>query len=87
MKTVDDKAMDVCRRLNLPDCGPAFSVIRTALREQDRDTRHACSEAVAAISDDVAKANSYRGKVNQVAQFACEMMDRASAACINTKAV
>lgn len=45
MKTVDAKAKVVCHKLKLPDNGPAFSAIRLALKEQDRDTRHACAEA------------------------------------------
>ncbi|WP_432745975.1 hypothetical protein ABXJ76_08380 [Methylobacter sp. G7] len=48
-KTVDEKAKEVCQKLKLPEAGPAFSAIRLALKEQDRDTRHACAEAVQQI--------------------------------------
>lgn len=41
----DDRAKVVCKDLNLPECGPAWNAIRFALKEQDRDTRHACAEA------------------------------------------
>ena len=49
MKTVDEKATKICQELKLPIDGPAFAKIRIALKEQDRDTRHACAEAVIAI--------------------------------------
>jgi len=45
IQTVDAKARVVCHKLGLPDDGTAFSTIRLALKEQDRDTRHACAEA------------------------------------------
>jgi hypothetical protein len=45
MQSVDAKAKVVCHKLGLPDDGQAFSTIRFALKEQDRDTRHACAEA------------------------------------------
>lgn len=46
MKTIDSKARVVCHKLKLPDDGPAFSIIRNALKEQDRDARHACADAI-----------------------------------------
>lgn len=49
MKTLDEKAKETCRKLKLPENSLSFSVIRLALKEQDRDTRHACAEAVLAI--------------------------------------
>jgi hypothetical protein len=45
MQSVDAKARVVCHKLNIPDDGTAFSIIRHALKEQDRDTRHTCAEA------------------------------------------
>lgn len=45
-KTVDEKAKEVCKKLNLPYDGPAFSAIRSSINKQDRDTRHACAKAV-----------------------------------------
>jgi len=51
IQTVDAKAKVVCHKLGLPDDGPAFSAIRFALKEQDRDTRHACAEAVIGADD------------------------------------
>lgn len=49
MKTLDEKAKETCRKLKLAEKGPEFNLIRLALIEQDRDTRHACAEAVLAI--------------------------------------
>ena len=46
MKTAEEKAIEVCEKLGLPSNGPAFAAIRIALKEQDRDTRHACAGAV-----------------------------------------
>lgn len=58
-----------------------------AMKEQDRDTRHACADAVTRLSVEVANANSYRGKVNQAADFACQQLNRAAGICINTRAI
>jgi hypothetical protein len=49
VKTLDEKAKETCRKLKLPENGPALSVIRLALKEQDRDTRYTCAKAVLAI--------------------------------------
>lgn len=86
IKTADEKAKEVCRTLNLPEMGPAFFAIRKAIKEQDRDTRHACAEAVVTISAEVANTNTYRGRVNQTALFACDQLGRAAGACMNVQA-
>ena len=49
MKTAEEKAIEVCKYLKLPEKGVAFVVIQKALKEQDRDTRHACAEAVISL--------------------------------------
>lgn len=46
MKTAEKKAKHLCTRLKLPSSGPAFSAILKTIKEQDRDTRHACAEVV-----------------------------------------
>ena len=52
-KSVEEKAEEVCRKLHLPEFGPHFMTIRHALKEQDRDTRHACAEAVMQFANNV----------------------------------
>ena len=39
------KAKEVCCKLNLPVNGYTFRIVLNAIKEQDRDTRHACAEA------------------------------------------
>ena len=51
IQTVKTKAKIVCHKLGLPDDGQEFSIIKFALKEQDRDTRHACAEAVIGAND------------------------------------
>lgn len=72
-RTVDEKAKEVCQKLKLPEDGPAFSAIRLALKEQDRDTRHACAEAVLNCDEDVS------GE--------CIWKNEAHSACMNAVAV
>jgi hypothetical protein len=48
-KKAHEKAQKICEKLNLPANGFAYIVIKRAIKDQDRDTRHACAEAVAAI--------------------------------------
>jgi hypothetical protein len=45
-KAIDLKAKEVCIKLKLPENGPSFSLIRSALKQQDRDTRQACAETL-----------------------------------------
>jgi len=59
------------------------AAVLKALREQDRDTRHACAEAVTKLSASIAEANTYRGKVNLNALEICFQMDLAAQACMN----
>lgn len=84
--SIDDKSREVCRKLHLPEDGKAFVAIRLALKEQDRDTRHACAEAVNNFSYEVEKANTYRGRVNRMAEHACDQLVRAHGIIINTRA-
>jgi len=51
MQTVDAKARVICHKLGIPDDGTGFNIIKLALKEQDRDTRHACAEAVINAAD------------------------------------
>lgn len=64
-----------------------YRVIMTAMREQDRNTRHACAESVTKLSASVAEANTYRGKVTNAATEVCHQLERAAGACINTIAI
>ena len=73
MKTAEEKAIEVCEKLGLPSNGPAFAAIRIALKEQDRDTRHACAEAVLRCPEDVS------GE--------CIWKEDAHDACMNAQAV
>lgn len=50
-------------------------IVEHELREQDRDTRHACAEAVLSIRNEDVLFSSQRA------------VDRAHAACINTSAI
>lgn len=57
MITAGEKAMTICDKFceasRIPKCGDFYNSlvheIKIALKEQDRDTRHACAEAVIAI--------------------------------------
>jgi len=73
MKTVDEKATKICKEIKLPTDGPAFVKIRMALKEQDRDTRHACAEAVIKLDS-----RQFGGEINK---------DEAHAACMNVQSV
>lgn len=73
-KTLDEKSNEICEKLNLPlHVGIAFCVIKRALRDQDRDTRHACAEAVLMCKEDVS------GE--------CIWKNDAHSACMNVKTV
>jgi hypothetical protein len=50
--TLSERARAACRRLNLPEAGPAFSVIRSALREAAKDQRHLAADTVSAQRGD-----------------------------------
>lgn len=67
--SIEERAAKVCLALNLPEHGVAFIHIKSALQEQDRDTRHACAEAVLRCEEDVS------GE--------CIWKDDAHAACMN----
>jgi len=75
MKTAEEKTIEVCKYLKLPEKGIAFVVIQKALKEQDRDTRHACAEAVIALHSEDFEGVCVVGR------------DAAHAACMNVKAV
>ena len=64
-----------------------YRVIITAMREQDRKTRHACAESVSKLCSSIAEANTHRGKVNNLALEVCSQLERASGSCINTIAI
>lgn len=49
MQNIDEKAAALCNKLNIPADSPALTAIRLALKEQDRDTRNACAEAILAL--------------------------------------
>jgi hypothetical protein len=71
-----DKVMDTILYCDLrTDVGvdKAINSIRTAIKEQDRDTRHACAEAIAGC-ESVESENRIR-------------KDEAMGACMNVKAV
>ena len=44
--TLDEKTDELCKFLRLPTNGYAYTVIKAALRERDKDTRHACADAI-----------------------------------------
>lgn len=80
MKTAEEKVSDLLNRLNIR--GKLYDNIKPelilALKLQDRDTRHACAEAVAGIIPDSID-------IKHDAQFI--MQDRAYDACMNARAV
>lgn len=52
MSTLEEKAEEVVGKIvnnNLEDYDELVEIVRMALKEQDRDTRHACAEAVNAV--------------------------------------
>ncbi len=51
-KFFDEKTAKICTDLDLLN-DQAWAIIRKALAEQDRDTRHACAEAVLLCPEDV----------------------------------
>lgn len=73
--TSKQKANEICRKLNLPEEGVAFVVIERAIREQDRDTRHACVEALLNLDR-----HSLEDKTVIV-------LDDAQGACLNARAI
>ena len=81
-KTIDEKAKGVCRDLHLPENGPAFFFIRDAIEEQDRDTRHACAEAVSALPPcEAPNENAIRDNAGEIVNKAI-CADAARAACL-----
>ena len=52
MKKVEEKAAELLQHIleNCPSVEESLKAIVLALKEQDRDTRHACAEAVIGIS-------------------------------------
>lgn len=70
---VTNKALKLCRDLGLPGYGPECAKIVIALVAQDRDTRHACAEAVTKIDE-----RNVGGYINK---------NDAHTACINAVAV
>lgn len=70
MRTLNEKVAGLMEFFGT-DSAEALSAIESVLREQDRDTRHACAEAVIQHGD----------------APALEMIDRCYAACINARAV
>jgi hypothetical protein len=76
-KTAEEKAKELCLKLYhcyTPKAHEA-KIILLALKEQDRDTRHACAEAVLQI-----------GKNCNCVQCG-RLRDQAHAACMNASAV
>ena len=59
------------------DCAEDFKAIENALKEQDRDTRHACAEAVIGLVD-LCEESNVSSTIDP---------DLAHAACINAKAI
>lgn len=73
MKMAEEKAVEVCKTLKLPERGAAFIAIQAMIKEQDRDTRHACAEAARIAAADNAGTNI--------------VGDAVHAACMNVRAV
>ena len=70
MRTIDEKVKSLMDFIGT-DCADDKAEIERVLREQDRDTRHACAEAVIQHGD----------------ADPLEMIDLCYAACINAKAL
>lgn len=70
MRTLNEKVAGLMEFFGA-DSAEAQSAIESVLREQDRDTRHACAEAVIQHGD----------------APALEMIDRCYAACINARSI
>jgi hypothetical protein len=70
MKTAEEKAKEWCDRYNLEEMQSRVTLL---LKEQDRDTRHACAEAVVLL----------HGQMNCGQEFIRK--DSAHAACMNAK--
>lgn len=47
MSDVKEKAKALCRTLDIPYPSNEYAAVLRSLREQDRDTRHACAEVAA----------------------------------------
>lgn len=77
-KSAKTRALEVCQYLNLPagENGIAFRIIYGALLEHERDTRHACAEAISRIP---------RGRIANTSEWDAINMDAAHAACMNAK--
>lgn len=87
MKTVEEKA----RALLDETCvsGAAFNrllrAITLALKEQDRDTRHACAEAVVSLEGcTTSNDNAIYGPHGEICKAVS--VDEAQAACMNVRA-
>jgi hypothetical protein len=79
MKTAEEKANEICVKLDLPPNGGGFAYehIRLALKEQDRDTRHQAAE-------ELLKLERFRYPGSDTSMID---LDMAQSAVINTKAV
>lgn len=72
MRTLEEKAAALMDFIGT-DCAEDKAAIIKALKEQDRDTRHACAEAVSQCDEDVSGG--------------CIWKDDAHSACMNAQAV
>jgi hypothetical protein len=52
MKTIEEKAWEMLTKLKRQNVSHSLEVFRAALKEQDRDTRHACAEEIAKLQGD-----------------------------------
>jgi hypothetical protein len=74
LKTVSQKAMEVAEKIDQCSCLAAIhGLIIMALKEQDRDTRHACSEAV--------------GKLHTLNDAEDSLLRAATRECMNVQAL
>lgn len=78
MKSAKEKALEACRSLNLPatENGVAYRMILSVLQEHERDTRHACAEAVMRLP---------RGRIANTSEWDAINQNAAHAACMNAK--
>lgn len=74
VKTAKEKIEEFCKENGLSVTSIEFSLLRL-LKEQDRDTRHACAEAIMTLQRE-----PWNGK-------SIISVDEAHAACMNVKAV
>lgn len=85
--TIETLAVLTCQRLNLP-VDPSgeteyigYNIIKKALQEQDKITRHACAEAVLALPRHIINEPDQEGLI---LHWGVDI-NQASAACINVK--